>query len=132
MFFRRCWTLKFFKDLLVKVIDALAVQVGLLQGLWSSKITSLDCSGPPSWGLGEALGLQVELFGALGNPKLESWTAWILQVDVLERFQASKLRSVERFGPPSGGLWSALGLQVGFLGWILASKMGSMGGFLAS
>ena len=103
MFFRRCWTLKFFKDLssdwrtsskplaeLVKVIDALAVQVGLLQGLWSSKIASLDCSGLQVGGSEGLWGSKLSSLGRLGP---SGWS--------LGPLGASKLASWKGFKPPS-------------------------------
>ena len=65
--------------------------LGLQNGLLALQVDVLERFGPPCWGSGRALGVQID---GLGVP-------W-----------ASKLRSLGSSGPPSWGPWEALGSQM--------------------
>ena len=107
--------------------------------LWSASWKRVE---PPNWGLGALWPSKLgtwkgfgapsrALFGAW-DPKLSSWSARGLQFRFSEGLWTSKLGSLERSGSPSWGLRSARGLQNEDLGWISASKLGSMTDFWAS
>ena len=60
---------------------------------------------------------------------MKSWTAFGLQVDVLERFAPPSWGSGRALGLQLGGSGSPVAVQVGVLGRLWASKLASLGGF---
>ena len=89
-----------FLEPLGSLLAAFSLHVG-------SKLASWTALGLPSRPLGGPFGLQVGLLGVVGPP---SWFPWPP-------------------GPPSWSPGSGLGLQVGLLGWILASRLASWASF---
>ena len=99
--------------------------------LWVFKMEHWRGFGPPTWSLGApwasnlgSLGsFEVSKLGCRSQPSRKTWFCKLRWGKTCILCQ--KTTVVYRLGPPSWGLWSALGLQDGALERLWTSKLGS-------
>ena len=100
--------------------EALGLQLGVLERLGLPTWGPWEALRSPSRGLATACGFKL---GCRSQPSRKTWFCKLRWGKTCILYQ--KTTVVYRLGPPSWGLWSALGLQDGALERLGTSKLGS-------